>query len=130
MGKGEVRASAFCFGTGVLMILYALALPGCKSNMPSIDAKFWAGDSAQAGISRSQDQKTLECKSPEFDQFVCLTYDDLRKIYNTLLKCKQWEAQAKASPEETLAFLESNAEVINHVLHPGKSSSQLESVQP
>jgi len=91
-----------CFGIGILLILFVIQ-SGCKSMPPSIDAKFWAGDSQNDGITRAQDHETIPCKDSRFDEYVCQSYADLRKIYQTLLKCKQWSTSLDS---EDMALLD------------------------
>lgn len=108
-------AAGLCFWIGIAGIVFVLTLPGCQANMPPIDAQFWGGDSARQGISRSQENRTLECKQPEFDKYVCLTYEDLQKIYDTLLECKQWPTLATRGQQAR--FISENPEVIHAASH-------------
>lgn len=82
-----------CLAILVFTISFIFGLlmgPGCASPLPTIDIKTWAGDSKIEGIQRAQDKKSISCKDPEFDQMICMTYEDLKKIYLTLPKCKAW----------------------------------------
>lgn len=110
-----VLASWGCFLLGMAIIFWVLALPGCKNPIPVIDVSFWAGDSAKDGVSRAQEGKTLACKDPQFDQFVCLTYEDLQKIYDTLLECKDWPKSQLASDRDLRHFKKMNPEVYHYV---------------
>jgi len=74
----------------VIFILCLMLGPGCATAMPSLDIKTWAGDSKNTSVSRSQDQKTISCKDPLFDEMICMTYEDLKKIFLTFPKCKEW----------------------------------------
>lgn len=61
-------------------------------NRPNWNAEFWAGHSLGGSIVRDQDEQELLCTAPEFDDFVCLTYDDLLKLETEVLsKCERWQ---------------------------------------
>lgn len=82
---------AIIFGFGVIMILLAISgITGCRTPMPKIDITAWIGDSEKNGITRSSEDRTIQCNDPQFDEYVCISGADLTKIYNTLLQCKQW----------------------------------------
>lgn len=116
-----------CFLGGILIVLGVLLMPGCASNnMPPIDVSFWAGNSSEAGITRTQENKTIDCKSPEFDNYTCLTYADIGRIYDTMLECKQWPLLAKT--KDIKRFVRKNPEVIQHVLYK-EGFKNLESIQ-
>lgn len=102
-----------CLFAGLFIIFYLLTLPGCKESIPPIDATFWAGDSKNIGITRAQDSKTIQCNQAEFDQYVCLSYDDVKKIYDTLLQCKEWPKKMTSKQAEQL--YKTNGEIIHHV---------------
>lgn len=118
----------FCLLMGVLLIAWALS--GCKSpDMPRVDVKFWAGDSANDGISRSQEGKTISCASPEFDEMACLTYTDMKKIFDLLLQCERWPRSAvMMTKRDKQRFLRENNEVIHHVVQA--SDRETQSLQP
>lgn len=104
-----------CFVLGIGLIIFILTIPGCAgTHLPPIDASFWAGDSAKNGISRSQENRTLECKDPSFDNYTCLSYQDIQKIYDTMLECKEWPTLATHS--QIKEFAKRNPEVIQNVL--------------
>lgn len=110
----HVRASLVCLSLGVGIIIFLLATSGCKTGIPPMNVKFWAGDSMNGGITRSQDKKTIECKDPAFDEYIALSYDDLKLIYNTMLQCKSWGSEMTMS--ELQKFAKQNPEVVHHVL--------------
>ncbi len=77
-----------------LLILRSLSLLGasqCSTKPPAIDIELWAGDSATSSIVRKQNSASIECRDVKFDDFVCVSYDDLAKVYSTIQKCKKWE---------------------------------------
>lgn len=126
VGREHALASIFCFLAGVLAIVGALCFTGCKTpNIPAIHAKFWAGDSKNDSITRSQDHDSLLCRDIQFDNYVCLTYEDLKKIYDTMLTCKEWGPPI-INEAQTLAFIRSNPEVARHVTE----KRQLEPLYP
>jgi hypothetical protein len=114
-----------CFFLGITIILLILT-QGCSSNIPAIDVTLWAGNSTQESISRSQSNQNLLCKDPDFDNYVCMTYSDLQKVYETMLKCKQWNVNTM-TPEEEFLLVKKNREVIRHVL-PRREIKKLESL--
>lgn len=74
-------------------VTYGAATCALDQRIPKIEAAFWAADSKSGAIVRAEDKKAIACLEPEFDQYTCLTYYDLKKIYATLLKCKKWSTQ-------------------------------------
>ncbi len=74
------------------LLLTLIALTGCHASIPKISVKFWAGDSKNAGITRAQDHETISCASPDMDSYMCITFVDMQKIFDTMLTCKQWGA--------------------------------------
>jgi hypothetical protein len=111
----EFIASLGCLLLGVAILAWVVITSGCSHNVPAIDASFWAGDPLHSGISRSQENKTLSCSDPSFNDYVCLTYGDLKKIYDTILQCKDW-GSALASDEERAKMLRVNYEIISNVI--------------
>lgn len=108
---------------GLLLILIAMYCAGCPgAEMPNIDIQMWAGDSSRSGITRSQEEKTLSCEDPQFDEFVCLTYEDLKKMYSTMLRCKKWGEVI--SEENTKKFIDKNPDV-HHKIFIDKASSTI-----
>jgi len=62
------------------------------SDRPDWNAKFWAGDSARSSIIREQDEDEIMCSAPAFENFVCLTYEDLELLeIEVLSKCEKWK---------------------------------------
>lgn len=80
----------------------------------------WAGDSAVAGISRSQDQAHISCADPKFEDYACLTYLDIKKIYSSMLQCQQW-GPPLASSSDLKRLLQKNKGVIHHALSVSSS---------
>lgn len=99
-----------CLVLGVALIFWSLT--GCKAPMPAIDVEFWAGDASQAGVTRRQEDHTLACADPEFDQYVCLTYKDIQKIFDTLLQCEEWPSPGELAK---INLIKKNPEVDNYV---------------
>lgn len=104
------------FLIGLSLFCFCFSLTGCKhAEMPPIDVTFWAGDSARGGVTRKQENKTIPANDPEFDSYACLSYEDVRKIYDTLLTCKDWGDQPKMTRHELKSFKRYNRDVIRHV---------------
>lgn len=108
--------SLVCFLLGAGIILMLITLPGCRSGaIPKVDVSFWAGDPAMDGISRAQEDQTISCRDAEFSEFVCMTYADLRKLYDTMLMCNEWGTKTMNTKEKK-EFLKSNREVLIHAI--------------
>lgn len=86
----------------IKVILIALALPlmgsNCSQPIPAIDIKIWSGDADKGSIRRAQVGDEILATDPRFNQYSCMTYDDLKKIYDTLLQCKKWRANVDLAP--------------------------------
>lgn len=94
----EKKFAVFCFLLGIAICII-VSLNGCATSRysssvpPPVDVKSWSGDSSANGITRNQLDSismTLQCKDPLFDEYVCMTYMDLKKIHSTLYQCKEW----------------------------------------
>lgn len=104
------------------LLMSCIFLIGCPgSEMPKIDISLWAGDSDRDGITRSQESRSIGCHEHDFDQFVCLTYDDLKSIYSTILKCKKWDI--KVSEENTKKFIDQNPDIHKNLFMKGRRES-------
>lgn len=80
--EGNAKASIFCFLLGLSIIFFLVLNQGCATRSPSVDVSFWSGDSLKVGITRAQPGgRTISCSDLEFNSYVCLTYDDVRKLY-------------------------------------------------
>lgn len=105
---------------GMVLLLIALAMvsfyfSGCNAKIPPIDVTIWAGDSAHAGVTRAQEHQTILATDPKFDALACMTYTDIKKIYATLLTCKDWGDQPTMSVSEVKNLLDKNSELVTHV---------------
>jgi hypothetical protein len=107
-----------------LLFLFLPFLIGCPgTEMPKIDISLWAGDSNRDGITRAQEDRSMGCQEKYFDEFVCLTYDDLKVIYATLLKCKKWDT--KISQENTKIFIDKNPDIHKNLFLKGTPTPNL-----
>lgn len=104
-----------CFFLGVVIFLWVMTT-SCSTNIPKIDVTMWAGDSAKAGVTRAQEHKTLACIDPQFDDYVCMSYSDVKRIWSTLLQCKNWGSTKMATQSEINQMIQQNRGVIDHVL--------------
>lgn len=78
----------------VVGLLLLMANQKCdpSGERPRWKAQFWAGFSEHEKIFRAQGDEEVECKDKRFDDFVCVTYDDLEKLEAEVLsRCKKWE---------------------------------------
>lgn len=84
------------------MVLAALP-SSCGSNkVPSINVKLFAGDSAHDGFTRAQNNTTIECTSKAIDDYVAMSYADLKSIYTVIQECKSWPQDMKLVHEKEL----------------------------
>jgi hypothetical protein len=74
----------------------------CRTGTPPvIDMELYAGDSAKAGITRAQTNKTIYCVDQEVNNYVCMTYDDyagMIKMYEN--SCAQWNNATKKNLQQ------------------------------
>jgi hypothetical protein len=116
--KNNWTASFGCFFFGLTIIVIVITFSGCRSTpMPAVDVKFYSGDSKNGGITRAQEHKTIECKEPEFDEYVCLTYADVKKIMAAMLQCKDWSNTTLMTSRQKKRLYKENKELIHHVLN-------------
>ncbi len=124
MMKQSIKESLFCLLLGLSIIGYMLCLHGCRSApIPKIDVQTWAGDSANGGISRSQENKTIRCDEPSMDNYVCMSYEDLKEIVTTMLQCKEWSTTLMTQIQKR-RFYKKNQEVIDHAIYKSGPSSR------
>ena len=54
--------------------------------------KIWSGDSRAVSIRRAQDNQAIACNDDKFNDYVCMSYQDLMLFYDTyILKCAKWK---------------------------------------
>jgi len=81
-----------CFALSVSLLF----IEGCGGRIPSWDGKIFAGDSEREALVRAQSNEVIECKDNRFDDYMCMSYDDLKKFYETyVLGCKEWKLKSK-----------------------------------
>jgi hypothetical protein len=88
-------------------VLSLLLLGSCKSLPPVWNGKLWAGSSASIAIERAQDNEAISCAAPEFDNYVCMSYEDFKAFYETyVLGCKKWrkDVQRMTPQEAAIAY--------------------------
>lgn len=80
----------------ITTLLAVMTMPSCGTGeLDPIDAadrleiKAFAGDSASHGITRAQSKTTIKCDSAEIDDYICLSYEDLEKIFSQLKRLQQ-----------------------------------------
>lgn len=106
------------FSEIILCLALCLFISGCPAAvvpLPKIDVTTWAGDSFHEGISRGQEDRTISCSDRQIDEYVCMTYVDLRKIYNTMLQCKDWGG-TPVSADATEDLVRRNSDVVERVM--------------
>lgn len=70
-----------------LLILLPMLLANKCSN--ELDVKIYAGDSKNQSINRAQDNEIIYTNDPRFDNFACLSYEDVEKIAIKLKQCEE-----------------------------------------
>jgi hypothetical protein len=89
----------------LLGLAVLLSITSCShGSMPVWHGKTWAGDSARAGITRAQDSLHIDATDPQFDNYVAMTYEDLKELFGIVWSCKQWPmGMEMMSAQEALA---------------------------
>lgn len=71
--------------------LGVLFLNSCQHpGMPVWDGKIWQGDPDSQSIVRTQANEMIYCSEEIFRDYVCVSLEDLQKLYANMLKCKKW----------------------------------------
>lgn len=62
---------------------------GCQTAKPKedLDVQIWRADKSLCGVTRFTE--SIHCSDERFPTFVCLSKDDLAKIYSTCLQSKR-----------------------------------------
>jgi hypothetical protein len=69
-----------------VFLLLVLLFSGCATPGPDLDIQFWAGRPEKGSITRSQED--IKCIDPQFNNYVCLSYPDLKKWMSYTLSCE------------------------------------------
>ena len=83
-------------GSKLLPILLAFIMLGCASkgdfdrNVPDHAPKLFAGDSKTKSIIRKRGMSEIRCDQPAFDQFICLSYQDLLNTQRVIDACQRF----------------------------------------
>lgn len=86
----------FLIKNQILSLAFLLGIHGCTTTVPKWDGKIWAGDSANAGITRAQEtdpaKRTIKASDPAFDDYMAMSYADFKSFYQTyVLGCNDWQ---------------------------------------
>ena len=74
-------------------------------NRPNWNAKFFAADHTTLTIVREQSDELVYCEEPKFDEYVCLTYEDLMRLETDVLsKCEKWQGDSQPSLTDDLGY--------------------------
>lgn len=98
------------------IFLFSILLAGCSSRPPAVDVTFWSANSEVDGIQRPQEGKVISCQSAQFDNYSCISYDDVAKLFKAFLQCKQWSGPLMTKSELKTAYRK-NQPVIDVVSH-------------
>jgi|ERR1700761_1315958 len=72
------------------ILLCVVFLFGCATPARPMHINTWAGDSKTKSITRQQDQRSISCKDPSFDSYVCMDYSDVSKLIEVVGECRGW----------------------------------------
>ncbi len=75
----------------IILAFSLLIFIACPSDMPDWHGKLYSCSSRVQGIIRSQSNHIILASEPEFDDFVCLSYEDLSELIDILKRCKKWD---------------------------------------
>lgn len=83
-----------------ILILNALLLSAssCNGTMPRWHGKIWAGHSATQSVRRTQEGQSFPTSDPRFDQGGWISYEDIRKLFDILQQCREWEKGTELVP--------------------------------
>lgn len=103
------------------ILALASLITACRTSIPRWDGKIYAGDSANAGISRKQSNEVIRCDSPAIDEMLCMSGADFKSFYETyVLGCKTWHrGMARMSVQEAWAILQAayEREALQNIVH-------------
>lgn len=68
---------------GIILISYLLT--GCATK-PDLRVSTWAGDSKSGSVMRAQEKRSIKCTALEFDDMVCVNYEDMKLLQEVLLE--------------------------------------------
>ena len=109
----------------ICLTVASLFLISCPSpSIPSWKAKIYAGDSQTVSIRRSQDNESIPCNEPKFDNYACVSYEDLAELYDILLQCGELSSKAteyKAAFEFCGLWTNRNYKIVNGCLERYKN---------
>ena len=68
-----------------------LIVSSCVScvTLPELDIQVYKADSIQEAIVREQDGEIIYAREQRFDDYYCVSGDDLGEIYDALLRCRR-----------------------------------------
>lgn len=59
---------------------------------PTWTGELYAGDSSKSSIVRAQSNEEVSCSDSNFDNYVCMSYDDYKSFIRTFVDgCKVWD---------------------------------------
>lgn len=76
----------------ILASLSVLWVSGCKpEGMPEWNGKIWQGWPNYGAIVRKQEGEIIYCDEPRFEDYICVSVDDLAELQKNMLKCEKWK---------------------------------------
>ena len=100
----------------ILILASAFMISCATGPIPKVNIKTWAGDSSRGAIRRSQDPDQISCTDPRFDSYACITYSDVRSLYDALQSCQGFaEGTPLMTEQEKKEFYTQNKPVLKRV---------------
>lgn len=79
-----------------LVILNLYCVNGCKHpDPPPWYGKIFSGDSSQEAIVRAQSNEKIYCNDSNFNNYMCVTYEDFKDLIKIIDSCAVWERDAR-----------------------------------
>jgi len=79
-------------------LLTVAIVAGCKTQS-KWNPRIFAASPSDSSIKRQEGKEVIKCASPEFKEMVCMSYEDLNKVYGECLNKKMpkwyWPADVK-----------------------------------
>lgn len=98
-------------------MICSVVVSNCGSApIPKVNVRIWAGDAENVSITRSQDPDQIKCESPRFNEFACMSYQDLAALFDALQNsCQQFDQTKLMTAKEKKIFYNENRKVIDRI---------------
>lgn len=86
----------------ILSCILLLGNTSCNNGKKNLEVKIWAGDSTDGTINRKQENETLSCFDKKFDDYFCVSSEDLVEIWEALNSCRGNDDQQSKESDSPL----------------------------